>query len=346
MRQGVGNAISIMGSRPTSNNFMIDGTANIDTALGTPAAILSVDAIQEFKEQTTTYSAEYGFSANQINLVSKSGTNKFHGTVFGFMRNEALDARNFFDPPTADKPQARPEAVRAASSAGPCGRNKTFFLVQLRRHADQARLQLVLHRAEPGQSRRAASRRRSSTRSPGSRSRTTPFRSRASRGSRSWRCATAGIRRRTHHAAGQLPGWSARCRRIRTSTPIRSTSTSAGLARCSAASRRRPIEPHQTRNLSRLGTRFVRTRRTGRCPHTWPIEVNLVNQFRVGCVEARADQDGIHGPQADVDSPADRRFHDLPDIQREYPARRHRRATPAPAAPSTTTRPATSRCGT
>ena len=58
MRQGVGNAISIMGARPTSNNFMIDGTANIDTALGTPAAVLSVDAIQEFKEQTTTYSAD------------------------------------------------------------------------------------------------------------------------------------------------------------------------------------------------------------------------------------------------------------------------------------------------
>ncbi|MEO8078677.1 MAG: carboxypeptidase-like regulatory domain-containing protein, partial [Acidobacteriota bacterium] len=105
MRQGVGNAISIMGSRPTSNNFMIDGTANVDTALGTPAAILSVDAIQEFKEQTTTYSAEYGFSANQINLVSKSGTNTFHGTAFGFLRNEAFDARNFFDSSTAEKPQ-------------------------------------------------------------------------------------------------------------------------------------------------------------------------------------------------------------------------------------------------
>ena len=63
MRQGVGNAISIMGARPTSNNFMIDGTANIDTSIGTPAAVLSVDAIQEFKEQTTTYSAEYGFSS-------------------------------------------------------------------------------------------------------------------------------------------------------------------------------------------------------------------------------------------------------------------------------------------
>ena len=90
MRQGVGNAISIMGARPTSNNFMIDGTANIDTSIGTPAAVLSVDAIQEFKEQTTTYSAEYGFSSNQINLVSKTGTNAFHGTGFGFFQERRL----------------------------------------------------------------------------------------------------------------------------------------------------------------------------------------------------------------------------------------------------------------
>jgi hypothetical protein len=70
MRKDAGNAISINGARPTSNNYLLDGTSNTDTALGTPAAILSVDAIQEFKEQTATYSAEYGFSANQINIVT------------------------------------------------------------------------------------------------------------------------------------------------------------------------------------------------------------------------------------------------------------------------------------
>ena len=85
MRQGVGNAISINGARPTSNNYLLDGTANTDTALNTPAVVLSVDAIQEFKEQTSTYSAEYGFSANQINIVSKSGTNDFHGSLFWFL---------------------------------------------------------------------------------------------------------------------------------------------------------------------------------------------------------------------------------------------------------------------
>ena len=95
MRKDAGNAISINGARPTSNNFLLDGTSNTDTALGTPAAILSIDAIQEFKEQTATYSAEYGFSANQINIVSKTGINDMHGTLFHFLRNDALDANQF-----------------------------------------------------------------------------------------------------------------------------------------------------------------------------------------------------------------------------------------------------------
>src|SRR6266513_2806699 len=92
MRQGEGNAISINGSRPTSNNYTLDGLINTDTALNTPAVVLSQDAIQEFKVQNATYSAEYGFSANQINIVSKSGTNSLHGTAFQFLRNDALDA--------------------------------------------------------------------------------------------------------------------------------------------------------------------------------------------------------------------------------------------------------------
>ncbi len=125
---------SVMGARPTSNNYMLDGTANTDTSLGTPAAVLSIDAIQEFKEQTTTYSAEYGFSSNQINVISKTGTNAFHGTGFGFLRNEKLDARNFFDPPDAEKPQLDQKQFGFVQG-GPVwlpfydGRNKTFFLV-------------------------------------------------------------------------------------------------------------------------------------------------------------------------------------------------------------------------
>ena len=96
MREGEGNAISINGSRPESSNYMLDGLANTDTALNTPAVILSQDAIQEFKIQSETYSAEYGFSANQINIVSKSGTNQLHGSVFEFARNDAFDAKGPF----------------------------------------------------------------------------------------------------------------------------------------------------------------------------------------------------------------------------------------------------------
>lgn len=92
MRQSEGDAISINGSRPESNNYTLDGLTNTDTALNTPAVILSQDAIQEFKVQSATYSAEYGFSANQVNIVSKSGTNNLHGSLFEFLRNDAFDA--------------------------------------------------------------------------------------------------------------------------------------------------------------------------------------------------------------------------------------------------------------
>ena len=150
MRQGVGNAISIMGARPTSNNFMIDGTANVDTSLGTPAAVLSVDAIQEFKEQTTTYSAEYGFSSNQVNLVSKTGTNSLRGTGFGFFRNDAWDARNFFDDKTQEAPKLDQKQFGFVVGGpvmlpGYDGRNRSLLPRQLRRHAYRSRLDQFLH---------------------------------------------------------------------------------------------------------------------------------------------------------------------------------------------------------
>ena len=110
MRQGAGNAISINGSRPTSNNYLLDGTSNTDTALGTPAAILSIDAIQEFKEQTATYSAEYGFSANQISIVSKTGTNRLSGSVFYV--HPQRQARRAGASSTSAETEAGPEAIR------------------------------------------------------------------------------------------------------------------------------------------------------------------------------------------------------------------------------------------
>lgn len=103
MRQGEGNAVSINGGRPEGNNYTLDGLINTDQALVTPAVILSQDAIQEFKVESGTYSAEYGFSASQINIVSKGGSNTPHGAIFEYNRNDAFDAKPF---PTAADYQA------------------------------------------------------------------------------------------------------------------------------------------------------------------------------------------------------------------------------------------------
>src|SRR5205809_2323959 len=85
-RAGVGNAFSLGGSRTASNSFLIDGLINMDPYYQTPAIVPSLDALQEFKVQTSTYSAEFGGAANQININFKSGTNDLHGTGFYFGR--------------------------------------------------------------------------------------------------------------------------------------------------------------------------------------------------------------------------------------------------------------------
>lgn len=128
MRRDAGGAISINGARPTSNNYLLDGTSNTDTALGTPAAILSIDAIQEFKEQTATYSAEYGFSANQINIVSKTGTNELHGSLFHFLRNDALDASTFFNNLSGTEKNPLRQNQFGFVAGGPAIKNRTFWL--------------------------------------------------------------------------------------------------------------------------------------------------------------------------------------------------------------------------
>jgi outer membrane receptor protein involved in Fe transport len=146
MRQGEGNAISINGGRPTSNNYTLDGLVNTDTALNTPAVILSQDAIQEFKVQSETYSAEYGFSANQVNIVSKNGTNQLHGTAFEFLRNDAFDATAPLQSAKAELRQNQFGFVLGGPIYIPKvydGRNKTFFLAnyegwRIRRGLNQA----------------------------------------------------------------------------------------------------------------------------------------------------------------------------------------------------------------
>jgi hypothetical protein len=127
--RGNGEALAIAGSRPTNNVFMVDNLIVNDYANGSPGSglgvNLGVDGIQEFRVLTSEYSAQYGrTSGGVVNAVYKSGTNDLHGSIFGFLRNSALDARNFFDYP--DKPAFR-RGQFGASLGGPIKKDKTFF---------------------------------------------------------------------------------------------------------------------------------------------------------------------------------------------------------------------------
>ena len=129
---GAFGGFSANGMRNSQNNYMLDGMDNNNNqmwgAAGRGEAVKpSVDAVQEFKVLTGNYSAEYGRAAGGIvNVALKSGTNELHGTVFGFMRNEALDARNFFAPSGKAKPPFKRSQFGFALG-GPIVRNRTFL---------------------------------------------------------------------------------------------------------------------------------------------------------------------------------------------------------------------------
>ncbi len=99
--RGFGDQLSIAGARPTQNSYRLDGAIVNDYSNAGPGSVLGknlgVDAIQEFTVLTSNYSAEYGFtSGGVINAITRSGTNAFHGSAFNFLRNDKLDAANFF----------------------------------------------------------------------------------------------------------------------------------------------------------------------------------------------------------------------------------------------------------
>ena len=95
---GPGGGISIAGARPEQNSFLLDGTINSDQFNNLLNFRPSIDILQEFKIQTSNYSAEFGKGAGgQINLVTKSGTNEFHGSAYEFNRNNAVQSRGVFD---------------------------------------------------------------------------------------------------------------------------------------------------------------------------------------------------------------------------------------------------------
>jgi hypothetical protein len=127
--RGFGSQMAISGTRPQQNNYRLDGVSFNDYTNGAPGGVLGtitgVDAVQEFSVITTNYSAEYGkTSGGVINAVTRSGTNKFHGSAYEFIRNSALDARNYFDGPLI-APFRRNQF--GATVGGPIVRDKTFF---------------------------------------------------------------------------------------------------------------------------------------------------------------------------------------------------------------------------
>jgi Carboxypeptidase regulatory-like domain len=120
-----GNSAFVNGQRNRANNFLLDGTDNNDQfTAGRPAVNPNVDVIQEFRISSNNFSAEFGRnSASVVNVVTKSGTNTVHGTVYEFVRNDALDARTVF----ATKVDPLKFNQFGATTGGPIRRDRTFF---------------------------------------------------------------------------------------------------------------------------------------------------------------------------------------------------------------------------
>ncbi len=115
------------GSRGTLNNYLLDGIDNNSNDTGGIVITTQPDALQEFKIQTSSYSAEFGRSGGAVvNAVTKSGTNNYHGAAFWFFRNSWLDARNFFN--TADSPKHPFKQDQwGGTIGGPIKKNKLFW---------------------------------------------------------------------------------------------------------------------------------------------------------------------------------------------------------------------------
>lgn len=127
--EGGTSNFSSNGQRSSSNNFLVDGIDNNNYVAGAVAIQPSIDSIQEFNVQTNTFSAEYGRNSGAIvNLITRSGTNDLHGSLYEFFRNDALDARNFFDPAGFATPELRLNQF-GGTLGGPIKKDRTFFFI-------------------------------------------------------------------------------------------------------------------------------------------------------------------------------------------------------------------------
>jgi hypothetical protein len=308
MRQGAGNAISINGSRPTSNNYLLDGTSNTDTALGTPVVILSVDAIQEFKEQTTTYSAEYGFSANQINIVSKTGTNDLHGTAFWFGRNDALDANNYFNN-LAGRPKNKLRQNQFGFVAGgPVwipklynGRDKSFWLVNYEGARIRRGFQSFNNVPTPDQ---LAGRFTTTILDPATGQ---PFANNTIPQARFSRLANLARAKFFPAPNANLPqGNYVLSRSLPNDTnqfTVRGDQNLGKLGTVFGRYTETDFTNAATGSVTPLGDVFFIQKSTNwQVSHSLPIRSTLVNLFRFGYVEATANQNGVTAEQADVDA--------------------------------------------
>jgi len=121
------NSFVANGTRGTLNNFLLDGIDNNSNDNGGVVLRTNVDAIQEFKIQTNTYSAEFGRSGGAVvNAITKSGSNRYHGDVFEFFRNSALDARDYFELPS-DKKASYKQNQFGGTLGGPIRAGKLFW---------------------------------------------------------------------------------------------------------------------------------------------------------------------------------------------------------------------------
>jgi hypothetical protein len=126
--RGYGAQVSITGGRPFQNTYRLDGIVQNDYANSTPGSVvgltLGTEAVEEFSILTSGYSAEYGMtSGGVVTAITRSGSNELHGSAYEFLRNDQLDARNFFD---VQKPPFRRNQF-GTSAGGPLWKNHTFL---------------------------------------------------------------------------------------------------------------------------------------------------------------------------------------------------------------------------
>ena len=127
---GEGGTVSVNGSRGGAENYMVEGVTTNASNTRQPQIAPSIESIQEFKIQSSTYDAEFGRGAPEVNLITKSGTNSFRGVVYDFWRNNSLAANDFFQNQLPDPDSIGSTLNRhqfGGTYGGPILKTRTFF---------------------------------------------------------------------------------------------------------------------------------------------------------------------------------------------------------------------------